>query len=460
MSVRAEFMIPGLEVAVDKGSIIPTYKDGKLTINSLTLEMDALYSTSMDMFAGLLLPQILEVRGDRSWLLDLARKYRIRVILEEAVDVKYRIGDLYKLVETKPHYPPISRMSVLRNLYSCPYNNALDDMEGLAEEYRSYYQDLDIDPGKPLKAAEMEATIHGVIPSIRRNMIAAYHSTLTQGVKMLMPIPRELSRCQPRPELEEPWKLLSIPEGRLALNCGVISRGLEELAGKGYRCKSPNPISSSLVCNGPQGSVVVKSYMRMYLKWLPAALAASTVYGYRLGPRERLAAEYIYLRKLRGIVKTPRVLLVCGDHYTAKMVREYLEGTILLGSTSRSHWIASGEGLARIHDGGYTLGDTNPGNLLMTSDGEPGIIDAEQAKEANLRRMAWDLIVFTVTSIFYGTGEDLILGFLDAYKDSKKEPEKVLSEALEERNWISLMSIPIVAQKARQLLKGVAQGKG
>ena len=63
MSVRAEFKIPGLEVAVDKGSIIPSYKDGRLTINSLTLEMDALYSTSMDVFAGLLLPQILEVRG-------------------------------------------------------------------------------------------------------------------------------------------------------------------------------------------------------------------------------------------------------------------------------------------------------------------------------------------------------------------------------------------------------------
>ncbi|MEB3861938.1 MAG: hypothetical protein GSR84_06940 [Desulfurococcales archaeon] len=447
MEERARFLAGGvLEVRIHRGLHPLYYKDGALHVGDTILESDAQRSTMMETAAGLLLPPIEEPRGDVGWLEGLARTYRSRVIIDEYTEAEARLGGLARLLRARPSYPAVSRMSLLRRLYPCIYNKALEDLGALDEAYTVEHRRLGIDPQAPLQG------LQGAKRSLAVARVAvAGYSALHPAVALLARLPHHATGCTPHRLLVEPWRLLSLPEGTVSLDCGAVDRVVEDLAGPGYKCRSPNPISSSLDCQGPRGRVIVKSYMRMSPKWIPAALAASPVYSYRLGPRERMEADYKYLRALRGTVETPIVHHVCGDLYNTKMVRSYLEGRVILHSRSPEDWSQAGKGLASIHKAGYTLGDTNPGNILATPTGKTGVIDAEQAREATPRGMAWDLIVLTVTSIFYGAPEDLITTLLASYKDTiGKGP---LEEALRERNWIGLLSIPIIVQKSRNIIK-------
>ncbi len=446
MEERARFLAGGvLEVRIHRGLHPIYYKDEALHIGDMILESDVQRSTMMETAAGLLLPPIEEPRGDVGWLEGLARTYRSRVIVDEYMEAEARLGGLARLLSARPSYPAVSRMSLLRRLYPCIYNKALEDLNILDDVYMEEHRRLGIDPQAPLESLEDARRL-----AVVRIAVSGY-SALHPAVALLARLPELATGCAPHRLLAEPWRLLSLPEGTVSLDCSAVDRILEGLAGSGYRCKSPNPISSSLDCQGPRGRVIVKSYMRMSPKWIPAALAASPVYSYRLGPRERMEADYMYLRALRGTVETPVIHHVCGDLYNAKMVRTYLEGRVILYSRDPEDWSLAGRGLASIHKAGYTLGDTNPGNILATPTGKTGVIDAEQAREATLKGMAWDLVVLTVTSIFYNTPEDLVAEFLASYKNSMGRGP--LEEALKERNWIGLLSIPIIIQKARTILK-------
>lgn len=455
MDKRVTFRIPGAEVVVVKGPHPLMYRRGSIHVGDTLLEADAQHSIMMDTLASLLLPPALDVRGDIDWLDAVTTSYRARVVGEEYAEVESKLGGLSVLVSARPSYPPVARMSLLRRLYPCIFNRTLEDLELLDKLYLAAHADLGLDPSRPIEGFSKRG-LRSMFSAVRRTTMPAY-STMHSAVAKLARLPDHVTGCTPYKLLEEPWRLLSLPEGTASPDCSPVDGIVGALVGPGYRCSSPNPIGSSLKCAGPQGTVVVKSYMRMYPKWIPAALAASPVYNYRLGPKERMEADYRYLRILRKVAVTPRIHHVCGDLYNAKMVRSYLPGRVLLDSRRPMDWRLAGEGLAGIHEYGYTLGDSNPGNLIITPQNTVGVIDAEQAREANLKGMAWDIIVLTVTSIFYGAPEDLALELLRSYR-SVRGPE-VLEEALRERNWIGLLSIPLLVQRARALIRRSMEGK-
>ncbi|MEB3774624.1 MAG: hypothetical protein GSR86_06855 [Desulfurococcales archaeon] len=450
MEERVGFRVGGLSVSIVRGVYPPVFKGPHMRMGDVLLEMDAGYSVFGDTLAGILLPPLEPIGGDTAWLGRVVSRYRARVVAEEYLNIITRLGSMAEEVKVDPAYPPASRMHQLSRLYSCIYNRALEGVEDLRREYRAVREDLGIGEVPSRSRARVTEVLKSYIMSITipLNITAA---------RIISSPPEEVSGCSPEGLLKAPWKLLSLPEGGASIDCKSIDEVLKELVGAGYKCTQPNPISSSVKCSGEGRSVILKEYTRMYAKWIPAAIAASTTYGYRLSPKERLAADYRYLRLMRRVTVTPRIIHVCSDNYTAKMLREYMEGTPLVDSRDPEEWARAGEVLARIHTAGYTLGDTNPGNLLVTPGGGIAVIDAEQAKEATLRGMAWDIIVATVTSIFYGVPEDLIEALLSEYR---KTHAGALQEALRDKYWMSLLIIPHIIQKARNLIKRVAEGPG
>jgi len=195
----------------------------------------------------------------------------------------------------------------------------------------------------------------------------------------------------------------------------------------------------------------VKEYHRMLVKWIPAAVASARAYRYLLSPRARMANEHRYFRLLRGVVETPRVLVVCADQARAAMARSFVEGDPVLSTRDPSAWEASGEALARVHGAGHVLGDPNPGNFVYRGGGV-AVIDAEQASRYTPVRAAWDLAVYTVYALLFGAPEELVARGLEAYARSAPRAREVAAAASRPGFWAPLAPLGPLAVKARRLV--------
>ena len=197
----------------------------------------------------------------------------------------------------------------------------------------------------------------------------------------------------------------------------------------------------------------------MAVKWLPAAALGRGYVSYRVSPKSRMAAEYRYLRLLRPIARTPRILEVCADYTTSVMVREYVEGTPTLSSRDPGDWGAAGRLLARIHRAGYAVGDPNPGNFIVDDVGAR-LIDAEQARPLDDRAAAWDLAVFAAYARFMGAPRDLVRAALEAYREEARGLwGRVSRLAASPRLWVHLSVTPRVALELQQLFRELARGQ-
>ena len=175
--------------------------------------------------------------------------------------------------------------------------------------------------------------------------------------------------------------------------------------------------------------MVVKDYsVALYKRVLAAPLAAS--YGFKLSPNARAANEYIWYHRLRSVVRTPRVIALCLEPRRAVMWREYVDGTPLSELSDEDSWARGGSVIALLHyHARAALGDANPGNILFSGSTDY-VLDAEQAKEFNHWRGAWDLsVAASYSMILLHKPPRLLEALLEGYwvEAPRSEASKVLS---------------------------------
>lgn len=197
------------------------------------------------------------------------------------------------------------------------------------------------------------------------------------------------------PELDRPWRLLSIPEGALS------SEGIRPLL-EGCRGARARPLGEfysttrmvEASCGGRGIRIVVKDYSSPWgAKWIVARVAAAGIREMRLAPMERLSAEYAFTRSLRSIgLLTPRILLV--DPRRPLMAREYVEGVLLERAVGEeAPFRELGRLMGRLHSLGVTLGDVKPSNFLISRPGASlYLMDCEQAMLGG--SAPWDVASF------------------------------------------------------------------
>ena len=442
---------PGYRLLVVEGLAPVTWEEGEglaiIRAPRIALELDAYLGVLGEAVAGLLLPPV-RVEGP-GWLERIVEDYRSRVVAEQAADMVVRLGRLALEARLRPSALPVSRMTLYWGVNGCLYGKALDP-DALDEEYRGYAELVGSLEGGylHLRPARYRRVLQAAASRIRA-LAARGVARLASSLAPRGPWPG--SRCDPG-QPPEPGDLMVLPEGRAFYNCPGGRWLAERILGENVECVRPGWQYSSMVCSGGAGRIVVKEYYRMIVKWLPAALASAPYYGYILSPKKRLYNEYRHILALRGLVGTPRILGVCGDQARAVMAREYVEGRPVLESRDPRDWEASGVALARIHNGGYALGDPNPGNFLVGPRGV-SVIDVEQAKKYTVERGAWDLAVYTVYALLFNSPEELVSSGLRAYAAHASPLAEGEARILASRGfWATLAALGPVAARARSLL--------
>ncbi|MEB3851570.1 MAG: phosphotransferase [Desulfurococcales archaeon] len=456
MPGRCTLEVGSYRVEVVRSQLWMASVEGSTLRVSLTLlRLDAQASLAGERVAGpLLFPVRLsdgcggDVGGE---VRSIIEAYRRRVVVEQLYDVYVRMGVLAREALVDPAFPPVSRLWLLRRPHACLAAEAVSGPGDL----RGVYAGL---------ASGVARLVDGMLaldpPSVKLEFLAAAARTraVAASVASRAPLPRLPweGDCSLPGWASNPWSLVRLPEGEYR---GPCRDPLELLDGAQCR-QGGGRFTSSYVCDTPRGRVVLKDYMKMALKWIPAAAASSVAVRYRLGPRSRLAADYHYLRLLRGVLPTPRFLALCSDVARAGAVREYVEGTPVLDSREHTHWRAAGAALGLVHEAGYALGDPNPGNFIVPpGGGRPWLIDAEQAREYTRRRGAWDLVVATAYASMFNVEQSLILEMLSAYLDSWPGARPTLEAAQSPALWLPLQVVPQAA-RARRLVRRALQAGG
>lgn len=206
-------------------------------------------------------------------------------------------------------------------------------------------------------------------------------------------------------------------------------RGLRELVFR--ECRPASLIAPVYRCELSGKPVLVKVYSvnPFILKWVPAYVAALRVIRYRLHPVARLRNEILYFRYIdsRGLAKTPRVYAWCFEESKGFLVREHVEGFPVLSARDARSWAMYGASLRRLHSSGVALGDSNPGNFIV-SGRELYLVDAEQAREGSSALYAWDLVVAVLYSLAAGVDHRLVALSLASYRE-------LAGDAWEEVSW-------------------------
>jgi tRNA A-37 threonylcarbamoyl transferase component Bud32 len=449
--VPCRLLVAGREYEVASGASVKK-------IPVVMLELDAEFGVYGERLAGLLLLDYeLDCDDDklRVRVEEAARTYRRRVTVEQVYDLAVRLGPMISEVEVRPSYVAVSRMSVLSTLHGCRYEEYLARRDALArldEEFSKYVKEVAEPAGtgwyRPKAPRVREAV---------RVVMAAFRGA---GARLAKAAPTALAvvdACPPRGLagiLQEPWRLARIPEGHLITGCRGATRLASRYVGEGVECRALTGIASTVICRGSHGVVVVKEYYRMAFKWIAARAVSTGFIRYRVTPKSRLAAEYKYFRALRGVAGTPRVYGVCVDYNSAMMAREFVEGKPVLESKDPEDWRVAAALLASIHGAGYIVGDPNPGNIVVTGEGEARLIDAEQARRYNPKAAAWDLAVFMTYARMYRVPLDLVEEALREYRKRSgqlwSEVSRILASA---RLWINLSIAPMVAFELQRLVK-------
>ena len=383
-----------------------------------------------------------------SRLAGLAEAYRRRVVVEQLYDLAVRAGPLVSEALVDPLYPLYSRLKLLARVAPCPTG-----LQG-ADELRRLYLELSrgvasVESGLlRLRMPSLRLEFKALASRARATLLSISHRIPVPGT------PWEGQECDLEGVFGSISSLVRMPEGVFT---GFCEEEPLSVLGEGD-CRPLPRFSSAYLCTSGSRRVIVKDYMKMVVKWLPAAIASSVAVRYRLGPRSRLAAEYKYLRLFRDIVDTPRLIAVCSDIARAASSREYVEGEPVLASEKPRHWRLAGETLGRLHEAGYVMGDSNPGNVIVDLRGMPWVVDAEQARRFSLRGAAWDIVVALSYSGLFDAGDRLLLEMLEGYADSWSGSLKILELASSPALWLPMRTVPKAYSK-RRILREFVSGK-
>ncbi|MCE4624928.1 MAG: hypothetical protein F7C35_03575, partial [Desulfurococcales archaeon] len=341
----------------------------------LLLSADARYGLLSEALAGILLGRVSYAGAEEA---EIIRRYRFRVIVEELYGLLRSIGSVSLESTIDPLYPPARRAHLLGPGYWRLYKAS----EG--EELRGEYLELAGHAGLLKDGKIDKVRVAHFMKKVREKIRAGLTSA---GIK----IGRYARLLASRMAGFAPWDscpmtreyragdYVRLPEG--VYYEGNAVEAIKDILGDGVECRRPNMISSSFICEGGGGKVVLKRYMTGTAKWVPAYAASPGKARFLLGPRRRFENEYKMLRSLRRAVVTPRVIAAIREWGSPAIVRGFLEGEPVLDSAESEVWALAGRAIATVHRSGFTLGDSNPGNILKLEGGGAAIIDAEQAAE-------------------------------------------------------------------------------
>jgi len=423
-------------------------REGVIRAPRIVFELDARISAAGEALASLLIPP---VEVESGWARELVDKYRTRLVAEQAADLAQRIGGVAGLARVEEPFFPLARAWISWRINGCLLHKALDPEE-LRPIYKPYMErvGVPVEGGVKLRPSRFRETIAAFTRELQALRVTIL-GLMARAARHLRPRPPWPGMDCEMPPPPDPSPHVILPEGVYVYECGGAEALAERVVG-GAECRPASRTASSFICESPRGRVVVKEYLRMILKWLPAAVASTPYYGYKLSPKTRLYNEYKYLRILRGVVPTPRILAVCGTQANTFMVREYTEGEPVLSSEKSEAWRASGVSLGRIHKSGHVLGDPNPGNFVWKGDAA-AVIDAEQAGKLSPRRAAWDLAVYTVYALLFRAREDLVAEGIRAYRREAPQVWAQAEEILSSRKfWTVFAATPNIAVRARRIL--------
>lgn len=410
----------GFRVVARREFFRPVF-DGETLVTPWTmLELDAIHGLFGDSISGILLAPVIKA-SRRAW--EVIEAYRSRVLYEESLWLRGVLGGIAKVAIIKPELYPLLRMRRLAHIYCSVYSRALRELGFKALSYARL--------------------------TPRRS-----HRRLHVSLPLRPEVLKKSKCCEGEFDLPvSPWNLVRVPEG--FVNIGVSS--YEDIAevhvGKPVTCSRVSMLHSILECRGPRGVVVVKDYKLSSLKWIPAFLASAPTSRFQRDPRDRAATELYYSILLRGIVRTPRIISLNVGKGRVVAVREYVDGEPVLGMKDPSAWRDVGRILARIHESGYSLGDANPSNFIKSAN-DIYLVDLEQARRANLERIAWDIVTVIAYSHLMNVNPLLVRELLEEYASHIGVLRiKLLRELLKVKYWTPYALMPFKLPEALTLAR-------
>ena len=413
------------------------------------LSADARYGLLSEALAGILLGRVIYDRPEEA---GIVKRYRFRVIVEELYGLTRSVGNVTLESTIDPLYPPARRAHMLGPGYWRLYKAS--EGEELRREYLELAEDAGLLKDGKIDKVRVARFMKKVREKIRAGLTSAsikigrYARLLASRMAGFTP----WDACPPPKEYHSGEYVL-LPEG--VYYEGNAVEAIKYILGGSVECRRPNMISSSFICKGGGGKVVLKRYTTGAAKWIPAYAASPGKARFLLGPRRRFENEYRMLRSLRRAVVTPRVIAVVREWGSPAIVREFLEGDPVLDSAESEVWALAGRAIAAVHRSGFTLGDSNPGNILRLEDGGVAIIDAEQASDYTDERAAWDIVVFASYALLFSKPPVLIATALSAYREvmgdnTARVAELALSSEVSGR---LRMILPIIFHEVVKLIK-------
>ncbi len=467
-----------------------------LLVEKKAFENDCAKATLGEFVSGRLLNRHVPILGE-AFLKEHEAVLKKRVIVEGVQELLARYGPFANHLLLSPAYflfnklkkrafiyPPVVYSYV--KTYSSPQSvsniqSALpsfsEQMEVLCEEgvlvhdrhgYRISEEAL-----KRLKVFPISPTVRLATLGVRQYVTHGLAGNVGAEVaikELLSKIGRARSKTTVPEELEEPRRLLSLPEGKLVFGGDWVEKAVEELGIEQPYSRRSNPLGDffstadlhTIVSDGKETRFVSKHYQDIWsLKWMVASVVALSARTFEARPLYRMSNEYEGLTTLKGLgVRTPRVLVVALDEKV--MVLEHLSGVPLEelikkkkgdDSLVRQACYQFGLTLGRLHQRGVTMGDTKPTNVLCTGP-EISIIDLEQYQREG--DYAWDVAEF----VYYCatlTNEDMMMKIVEAFASGYTESgkEETLRKASAESYIIpfQLLVQPTVLVRVKEALK-------
>ncbi len=400
-------MAPSYVLRVSEGTSPPkALSERELHVGYDLLRLDVQAGVFGESLASLLLP----ATSYDDELRPLVESYRRRVVIEEAAELSQRLGPATRKVLVPPEYFPAARMARHALTHACLFSFTPSQLEVIADAYKPYLGEV----GDPSKG--------GVVISsrkVRSSMASLFTSVLKTTLSSLGAAGLYLwlyqRSCRPNRAIADPLALVMPEEGLLVGKCEGV-QALREIVLGQDTCRRSSILFSTQVCGEGGRSLVFKDYSYALPKWLLAGLLSAGAYPFRQTPSGRASNEFAHFISLRGVVNTPRIVALCISPVSATMVREYVEGDVVMKSEDPTIWRLAGAALAKVHRAGYALGDPNPGNIVV-SDGTPWLIDAEQAGPFTPTRGAWDIAVYYYYARFFGVPGDLVKESLEGYAE-------------------------------------------
>ncbi|MEM0340372.1 MAG: lipopolysaccharide core heptose(II) kinase RfaY [Acidilobaceae archaeon] len=207
-----------------------------------------------------------------------------------------------------------------------------------------------------------------------------------------------------------------------------IELAVVKLLGNEVRCRRLSLLGSTFFCEGRRGSLVAKVYDEFStLKWVSVVPFSRPAIAFRVSSYERLVSELVYSVKLRKLIKTFKVFGVAKISGVYVLLREYVQGETLFKIKDPKAWRLLGRRLAEIHLENIALGDSNPGNFVV-SNNEIAVVDLEQARNIEEGLAAWDLVTLLVHGHLRGVSTSLLVEALKGYGENEEARRRITRE--------------------------------